>query len=130
VVFVRCRRRDGNGWRSASRLCEYRLEHPRDAVDGPTSQAIDLNPASTTTSWLYAVRNGRQVGCTLGWGATGNQYYAGLWKGTVASYVDLSAFLPGGFTSSCAYGVDAYGNVAGYGTDSAGTRHAIFWKRG
>lgn len=98
--------------------------------NGPTSQAIDLNPASTTTSWLYAVRNGRQVGCTLGWGVTGNQYYAGLWQGSVASYVDLSAFLPSGYTSSCAYGVDANGNVAGYGTDSAGIRHAIFWKRG
>lgn len=98
--------------------------------NGPTSSGIDLNPAGTTTSWLYAVRNGRQVGCTLGWGVTGNQYYAALWQGSVASYVDLSAFLPSGYTGSCAYGVDAHGNVAGYGTDSAGVRHAIFWKRG
>ena len=98
--------------------------------NGPTSQGIDLNPAITTTSQLYAVRNGRQVGCTLGTGPTGYQYNAALWQGTVASYVDLSALLPSGYAGSCAYGVDAYGNVSGYATDSTGVRHAIIWKRG
>ena len=40
---------------------------------------------------------------------------------------DLQAFVPAGFISSVAYGVDESGNVAGVMTKADGTRHAVLW---
>lgn len=40
---------------------------------------------------------------------------------------DLQAFVPAGFVSSVAYGVDESGNIAGVMTKADGTRHAVLW---
>lgn len=40
---------------------------------------------------------------------------------------DLHAFVPAGFVTSVAYGVDESGNVAGVMTKADGTRHAVLW---
>jgi len=40
---------------------------------------------------------------------------------------DLQAFVPAGFVTSVAYGVDESGNVAGVMTKADGTRHAVLW---
>ena len=40
--------------------------------------------------------------------------------------VDLHTFLPAGFTSSEAHGIDAAGNIVGWASGPAGT-HAFLW---
>ena len=40
---------------------------------------------------------------------------------------DLQAFVPAGFVSSVAYGIDESGNVAGVMVKADGTRHAVLW---
>lgn len=40
---------------------------------------------------------------------------------------DLQAFVPAGFVSSVAYGIDEGGNIAGVMTKADGTRHAVLW---
>lgn len=40
---------------------------------------------------------------------------------------DLQAFVPAGFVTSVAYGVDESGNIAGVMTKADGTRHAVLW---
>ncbi len=40
---------------------------------------------------------------------------------------DLQAFVPAGFVSSVAYGVDESGNISGVMTKADGTRHAVLW---
>ena len=59
--------------------------------------------------------------------ATGGEYHALLWNGSAASYVDLHQFLPTGFVSSYAEGIDSYGNIVGEAEDSLGNAYAIVW---
>lgn len=54
-------------------------------------------------------------------------YHAIAWTGTNHTFVDLHAFVPAGYTSSRASGVDAQGNISGTITTSAGASHAVIW---
>jgi len=88
---------------------------PRAAAD---YIAINPHPSGFTSSVAQGVSDGQQVG----WGAgpaTGNQVHALLWAGSAASVVDLHAFLPPGFTSSQALGIDADGNIVGVASGPA-----------
>jgi hypothetical protein len=65
---------------------------------------------------------GRQVGYGE-IGATGPTH-ALLWNGTAESVVDLHGFLPPGFQTSKAQGIDTSGNIIG-----TADGHAILWVR-
>jgi hypothetical protein len=96
---------------------------------GSAESFVDLQPSGFGESRALAVAAGRQVG----YGAVIGGYRALLWNGTADSVVDLHQFLPAGFFSSEAYGVDASGNVVGVAHTSQGCprgcAHAILWVR-
>jgi hypothetical protein len=104
------------------------LSIPREA-SAQSFTAIDLNPSGFTVSRAYGVDGGQQVG----WGrgpATGGNAHALLWSGDAASVVDLHTFLPPGFNSSVAYGIDFDGNIVGWasGPATGDNSHAILWQ--
>jgi hypothetical protein len=96
---------------------------------GSAESVVDLHPGGFYDTRALAVAAGRQVG----YGEVMGGYHALLWNGTADSVVDLHAFLPPGFFSSQALGVDASGNVIGEANPSqgcpGGCAHAILWVR-
>ena len=94
---------------------------------GTAASVVDLNPSGFTASEALGVGGGQQVGYGSG-PATGFLDHALLWTGTAGSVVDLNAFLPPGFTSSDATGIDASGDIVGYASDAAGETHAFLWQ--
>jgi hypothetical protein len=84
-----------------------------------------LTPSGFILSLAFGTNGTQQVGGGLG-SATSYNEHALLWSGSAASFIDLHQFLPTGFNSSVARGIDNYGNVVGYAT-SSGNRHAILW---
>ena len=95
--------------------------------------AIDLNPSGFTASQANGVGGGQQVGFGRG-PATGDEFpdHALLWSGSAASVVDLHAFLPPGFTSSQATGIDENGDIVGFARGPATglfNDHAFLWHR-
>jgi probable HAF family extracellular repeat protein len=94
---------------------------------GNAASAVDLHPAGFAASRAKAVSNGQQVG--NGVCPDGTQH-ALVWKGTAAGVVDLHTFLPTGFTSSVATGIDAAGNIVGYAWNSSyqDDSHAFLWR--
>jgi hypothetical protein len=88
---------------------------------GSAESAIDLHPSGFYRSKALAVAGG----CQVGWGSPNSTIdHALVWSGTADRVVDLNAFLPAGFGSAQAHGIDASGNIIG----SAGA-HAILWIR-
>lgn len=85
------------------------------ASDGAESQVIG------------GAGEGRQAGYAVVDGVS----RAGIWSGTADSWVDLSAFLPAGFTSSSASGISSDGvniYVTGTGYNSFARRdEALLW---
>ena len=56
--------------------------------------------------------------------------HALMWRGSGASVVDLHAFLPPGFETSYAAGIDSNGDVVGFASGSESySSHAFLWKR-
>jgi hypothetical protein len=89
---------------------------------GPDGSGVELHPAGKL--WSYALAtNGRQQ---VGYIDNGTNVNAALWSGTADSYVDLQALLPPGFSNTHATGIDADGNIVGYG-DYQSFPHAIMW---
>lgn len=89
---------------------------------GSAQSVVDLNPSGFFDSHALGVAAGRQVGYGAMSGSGGT--HALLWTGTAESVVDLHAFLPPGFTTSRANGIDASGNIIG-----TADGHAILWVR-
>ena len=87
---------------------------------------VDLNPPGFDDTYAVAVAGGLQVGIGIG-AATGNEGHALLWSGSAGSVIDLHQFLPSGYVSSEARGIDATGNVVGEASDELGFQHAIEW---
>jgi hypothetical protein len=89
---------------------------------GSAQSAVDLHVSRFQQTVAQAVAAGRQVG----WGSLSFEgaKHALLWNGTAQSVVDLHTFLPPGFASSQAFGIDASGNVIG-----SADGHAILWVR-
>lgn len=93
---------------------------------GSAESVVDLHPSGFNESYVAAVAAGRQVGA----GRTADYSpRALLWNGTADSVVNLHMFLPAGFDSSEAYGIDASGNVIGTAWASGYGSHAILWVR-
>ena len=89
---------------------------------GSAASMVDLGSGSMAKG-----TNGReQVGFS--------NEHAVLWHGTAASVVDLHVFLPQGFESSDAWGIDAVGDIVGSASgpepySSNVSSHAILWRR-
>lgn len=92
-----------------------------------TNVAVNLHPAGFAATYAQATANGEQVGYGLGV-ATGNSYHAIVWTGTSTSVRDLHTYLPTGYTSSKAYGIDAVtGDVVGEAINTLGRHLAVKW---
>ena len=93
---------------------------------GSAAGMKDLQPAGFTDSCARAAQGKLQVG----YGHTGSGLlHALLWQGSAKTVVDLHQYLPGTFTSSQAYAIDAAGDILGsaYSTSSA-SWHAVLWR--
>jgi hypothetical protein len=55
------------------------------------------------------------------------QGHALLWSGSADSCVDLNTFLPAGFVTSEATGIDEQGCITGTAFDEGGRYHAVMW---
>ena len=89
----------------------------------------NLNPAGSLFSNAYAASGGQQAG----YADVGGVIRASLWSGTAASWVDLHAFLPAGFSESRAQGISSDGvntYIAGSGFNTLTSRNeALLWRR-
>ena len=88
---------------------------------------VDLHPQGFTESSCLGTNGIQQVGYGNGLSTADNDH-ALLWTGSATSCLDLHFFLPGFFVTSRAVGIDANGNVVGYGVDNTGLSHAILWQ--
>jgi hypothetical protein len=86
---------------------------------GTAQSAVDLHPGGFSESHARGVAAGRQVGSGV---IAGGGSHALVWSGSANSVVDLHTFLPPGFGSSEAHGIDGSGNVIG-----SADGHAILW---
>ena len=84
---------------------------------------VDLQGAGDGSSQAVATNGREQVGVRGG--------HALMWRGSAASVVDLHAFLPPGFATSNATGIDSNGDIVGYASLTGGPddSHAFLWKR-
>ena len=98
------------------------------AWSGAADAWVDLNPIGLATSVADGIGHGVIAGYGAG-AATGNVYHAFAWLNpNAASAVDLHAFLPAGYRSSYAYGVDAVtGDIVGEAVNSLGRSIAVMW---
>ncbi len=100
---------------------------------GSAASAVDLNPASTGnltfSSDAFSTNGVEQVGQITFTSSTTSTTYAAAWLGSSAAVFSLGQYLPGGATSSGAFSIDAYGNVAGYAVYN-GQDHAVEWLAG
>jgi hypothetical protein len=86
---------------------------------------VNLNPDGSPDSEARGVFGGQQVG----YAQVGDAPHAALWSGTAASWVDLHAFLPAGFSESIAQSIwsDAtHSHVAGYAYNGD-HQQAVLW---
>jgi hypothetical protein len=87
-----------------------------------TTSVLDLHP---TTGFDKTIARGVSGGLQVGEGygtATGGYDHALLWSGTAGSIIDLHDYLPTGYTTSGAYGIDSAGNIVGYADN-----YAVMW---
>lgn len=85
---------------------------------GTAESVVNLHPSGCRSSYVVRCWGDRQVG-------VGGDH-ALLWSGTASSAVDLHRFVPAGYTSSGAFGIDAAGRIVGYVGNESG-RHAALW---
>src|ERR1044072_574337 len=92
--------------------------------NGSAASAIDITPVGFQQAVATASANGQIVGYAIQPG----QYQAILWTGTNTA-INLGAFLPGGYTDSFAWGLDATkGDIAGQAYNSVEQRYeAVMW---
>jgi probable HAF family extracellular repeat protein len=94
---------------------------------GSPDSVIDLNPDGFSFSIAEATNGWQQVGFGSAL-VTGNRSHALLWSGSAGTAIDLHQYLPSGIIDSRAMGIDAQGNVVGYGSDASGNTHAFLWR--
>jgi probable HAF family extracellular repeat protein len=95
--------------------------------NGSAASYVDLHPSGFANSTARGISGTQQVGYGSG-SATGGNFHALFWNGSADSFIDLHQFLPSGFTSSYAYGIETNGNIVGYARSSSGQSHAILWQ--
>jgi hypothetical protein len=93
---------------------------------GKAKKMTDLHPVGFTDSCARAAHGTIEVG--YGHITSSGALHALLWQGSAQSAVDLHQYLPGTFTSSEAYAIDANGDILGsaYSTSTA-SWHAVLW---
>ena len=92
---------------------------------GTAASALDLHPAGYLSSEALAVRGAYQAG----YGMTALGYaHALVWHGTAASVLDLNNFLPAGYVTSQALGIDPDGSIVGFASNGTYT-YPVVWKR-
>jgi hypothetical protein len=103
---------------------------------GSAASAVELQAPSADLVNYYAtgVNSGHVVGYGTGNGPTGTFSKALYWADATSPAVDLTQFLPAGFTSAVANGIDASGRIIGTAWNDSGTatqrdasEHAIMW---
>ncbi len=80
--------------------------------EGSAESRINLHPSGYFASIALGISGDRQVG----YGTTksdGTRFHALTWNGSRESVIDLHQFLPTGFTTSSASGIDEQGNIVG-----------------
>jgi hypothetical protein len=89
---------------------------------------VDVHPSGSTSSSIYGISGAYQAGVAYFSGIS----HAAVWNGTAASFIDLHALLPPGFSESSAYGLRVQGDLievvgSAYRT-SAMREEAIIWR--
>lgn len=107
----------GYGWNNGSDIDSHAL-----LWEGTAESVVDLHPNGFTSSKALCVYDGQQAGEGGGQGYS----HALLWSGTAESVIDLHNFLPAGYSSSSAQGIDALGKIVGHATSASGWR-AVLW---
>jgi hypothetical protein len=90
--------------------------------------AVILNPSKFIYSDATGISGGQQVGFGASFVTTGGQGHALLWSGTAASYLDLHQYLPAGYISSQAFGIDGDGNIVGLANTINEDAYAVLWR--
>ena len=88
------------------------------------TQYTDLTPSGYASADGEATSGSQQAGDIVG--ADGNPH-AATWFGSATSNVDLQAFLPGGYVSSTAYGIDSAGRIVGVAYSGNLVGSAVLW---
>jgi hypothetical protein len=91
------------------------------------NSAIDLNPPGYMDSEVTDVN----ANVAVGFGRVDgdfNDIHALAWYGSGSNFVDLNRYLPAGFTSAQAFGIDANGDIVGQEVNpTTGVEHAVEW---
>ncbi len=92
---------------------------------GAAGSVLDLNPLGISESVADGIGNGVVAGYGSG-SLTGNRIHALAWVGSTA--IDLHSFLPSGYSSSYAYGVDPVtGQIVGEAINNLNRSIAVMW---
>jgi hypothetical protein len=73
---------------------------------GTAASGVDLTPPNATSSAVNGVYGDQQVGDAR----INGYHHAGIWRGTGASWIDLSQFLPGPQTNQDSQALDIWGD--------------------
>lgn len=79
--------------------------------NGDSPNAIDLNPSGFISSQAIDTNGIEQVGDA--WTTSGGTPHPMVWHGSAASAIDLTSFLPAGYTEDGINGVNAQGVIVG-----------------
>ncbi len=93
---------------------------------GTRESVVDLNPNPGMTSTACATNGLQQVGYISAYLVNAN---AAVWSGTSTSFVNLHNFLPRGYDSSFATGIDEEGNISGYAWKPQRPAEAVLWRK-
>jgi uncharacterized membrane protein len=91
---------------------------------GTAASLVDLNGPPLEASTAFDTNGNQQVGEGL---VVNKGYHAIVWSGSPESLVDLNDFLPTGWVTSTARGIDQNGNIFGWATSFAGAEHSFLW---
>ena len=88
------------------------------------TEYTDLTPSGFASADGEATSGSQQAGDIIG--GDGNPH-AATWFGSATSNVDLQSYLPGGYISSTAYGIDSAGRIVGVAYDANSVGAAVLW---
>ncbi|MFI5386144.1 MAG: PEP-CTERM sorting domain-containing protein [Fimbriimonadales bacterium] len=92
---------------------------------GDAGSMVDINPTGISSSEADGIGAGVIAGYGTG-ASTNNLYHAFAWQGSAA--IDLHPFLPTGYSSSHAYGVDPVtGQIIGEAVNNLNRTIAVMW---
>jgi hypothetical protein len=98
--------------------------------DGTDASVVDLHDDDYAFTRAFDIANGMQVGygiIIIDYDTWEYEEHALLWSGTAESCISLNSYLPIGYTSAWANGIDSAGNIVGGAYDASGNYHALMW---